>query len=91
MARDRELFSAHQGLSSQVVLPRPDLAKELARLKERGISGDKGGTEVEGGGQSMCLETGGEGGAGDIGTGGSVEIVKPPPPTRLDLRVVIRR
>ena len=91
MSRDRELFSANHGIGINVVLPRPDLAKELARLKERGISGDKGGTDVEGGSQSMCLETGSEGGAGDIGTGGSVEIVKPPPPTRLDLRVVIRR
>ena len=91
VAQDHALCQAAPALRLPVVLPVPDLAKELSLLRERGMGGERGGAGVEGGGQSMCLETGGEGGAGDVGTGGSVDIVKPPPPTRLNLRVVIRR
>ncbi len=68
-----------------------DLAAEVARIRARALSGAERGSEIEGGGQSMCLETGGEGGAADLGGSGGVDIVKPPPPTRLRLHIDLHR
>lgn len=90
-AADRELGEAPYAFATPVVSIRVDLGREVSRLAERALAGDRGGAEVEGGGQSMCLETGAEGSAGDLGSTGSVEIVKPPPAARLRLRVPIER
>ena len=68
-----------------------DLAAEVARIRARALSGAERGSEIEGGGQSMCLETGGESGAADLGGSGGVDIVKPPPPTRLRLHIDLHR
>ena len=67
-----------------------DLNAEVASLKARVLGEASSGSNVEGAGQSMCLETGSEGSAADLG-GGGVDITKPPPPTQLRLRIRIER
>jgi hypothetical protein len=62
----------------------------VASLKARVLGEAGSGSNVEGAGQSMCLETGSEGSAADLG-GGGVDITKPPPPTQLRLRIRIER
>ncbi len=67
-----------------------NLNQELDTLSAALHSGDRGGSDVDGGGQSMCLDTGGEGSAADLGSS-AVDVVKPPPPTQLRLLLTLQR
>ncbi len=66
-----------------------DLNKDVARASARIRSGKGGSSEVETGSQSMCLDSGSDGNAADLGS--SVDVTKPPPPTQLRVRVTLNR
>jgi len=66
-----------------------DLNKDVARASARIRSGKGGSGEVETGSQSMCLDSGSDGSAADLGS--SVDVTKPPPPTQLRIRITLNR
>lgn len=89
-ARDRKRTAGHYGFASPAAGVTVELQKEVASLAVSVHGGSKDGSDVEGGGQSMCLETGSESNVIDPGSSGA-DITKPPPPTQLRLRVILRR
>jgi len=88
--RDRQITADHYAFASPAVRVTVDLKKEVASLAVSVHGGSSGGSDVEGGGQSMCLETGSESSAADLGSSG-VDITKPPPPTQLRLHITLTR
>ncbi len=89
-ARDQKYTATTYGFTTPSVAVTVDLKKELASLSAALHSGSGGGSDVDGGGQSMCLDTGGEGSAADLGSS-AVEVTKPPPPTQLRLLLDLKR
>jgi hypothetical protein len=89
-ARDRQVTASTYRYRVPAAAVTVSLDKELAGLSAALHSGAGGGSDVEGGGQSMCLETGAEGSAADLGST-AVEVTKPPPPTRLRLILILER
>lgn len=88
--KDRKAAPSSYGYPTPKIVLSIDLKIELASLTAAVHSGAAGGSDVEGGGQSMCLETGSEGSAADLGSS-SVEVTKPPPPTQLRLILTLQR
>lgn len=94
-AADRLVVAPDLAAPGQV-LPRLDVRLDLAALvrptgTQRGHAGGRGGSDVEAGSQSMCLETGSEGSAADPTGGSGTEVVKPLPPARLRVTVTLER
>jgi hypothetical protein len=89
-ARDQKSTAMTYGFATPRTAVIVDLKKELASLSAALHSGSGGGSDVDGGGQSMCLDTGGEGSAADLGSS-AVEVTKPPPPTQLRLLLDLKR
>ena len=70
---------------------RLDLAREVAALASKALGGAQGGSDVEGGSQSMCLETGAEGEGLGVDPSSQIDVTKPPPPAQLRLRIRLLR
>ena len=90
-AADRQRTSSVYGYKSPATAVAIDLSRELKDLSVASHGSAESGGDVEGGGQSMCLETGAESNAVDPESAGT-DVTKPPPPTQLRLRInIVRR